>query len=146
MVPSADAVKNRSKKQQRKKKPPKLKTGVASSPRQYRDKENLLGEDQEEEGTEMEVEVVKPAPPRPRFKPRPSSSEQDILGGFVEAGLDKEDVQMFKLALSRLKGEGESLVEGLPWAHYPHNILSWVGSHDRSCDLLEDHITVHEVQ
>ena len=117
-VSSAEEVKKRTKKTQ-KRRPPKLKE---HSLKQYRDKESLDQEAMEEE-VEAE-EVIKPAPPRPRFKPRPSASEQSILEGFVEEGMDREDVQMFKLALARLKGEGDHLVEGLPWAHYPHNILS----------------------
>ncbi len=119
---SADEAKNRTKKQQGKR-PPKLK----ERRKQDQDKENLLdlldGDQEMEEGEEEEVEVLEVPKPAPRFKPRPSTAEQGILEGFVEEGLDREDVKMFKLALARLKGEGNPLVEGLPWAHYPHNIL-----------------------
>ena len=131
---SANEVKNRTTKQQRKK-ARKVKDQVEHSPKQYRDKENLLGELEE---AEEELELVKapvPPPPRPRFKRRPSVSDQNILESFIEEGLDKEDVQMFKLALARLKGEGDSLVEGLPWAHYPHNILCYIEFFKQwSCD------------
>lgn len=60
---------------------------------------------------------------KPRYKVRQPSADLCILEGFVEAGLDKEDVYMFKLAFARLKGEEDLLIGGLPWAHYPHNIL-----------------------
>lgn len=123
--PSVEEVKVQPEKRQRKKRrPAKRKAPVKSSPQQYRDKENLLDDVQEDE--EM-VEVVKPPPPKPRYKPRLTLEEQGVLEGLVgEPGLDKEDVQMFKLALGQLRGEEDSLVEDLPWAHYPHNILSWV--------------------
>ena len=38
-------------------------------------------------------------------------------------GLDKEDVEMFKLALKRLKEENDELVSDVPWAYYPSDIL-----------------------
>jgi hypothetical protein len=89
-------------------------------PSLYRDKENL-------DDGEEEVEVIRPpAPPKPKFKRRAAGLELGILGGFLEEGLDKEDVQMFKQALSRLRGEEDPLTQDLAWAHYPHNIL-WSG-------------------
>lgn len=69
-----------------------------------------------------EVEVSKPVPPKPKFKKRAAGAELGILEGFLMEGLDKEDVQMFKQALGRLKEEGDSLTQDLAWAHYPHNI------------------------
>lgn len=91
------------------------------SPTLNRDKENLMGLEGEGEG----VEVVKPLPPKPRFKRRPAIAEHGVLEAFLTGELDREDVQMFKLALARLKGEQDSLLEGVVWAHYPHNILLW---------------------
>ena len=89
-----------------------------------RDKENLLDVCVEDAGEEV-VEVVRPMLPRSRFKRRAVGAELGILEGFLTEGLDREDVQMFKLALSRLKGEGDPLVDDLDWAHYPHNILKY---------------------
>lgn len=106
----------------RPKKLKKPKAGRGGKP--YRNKENLVkdeeGEDEEEE---VEVEVVKQVPPKPRFKRRTAGVDSGILEGFLERGLDKEDVQMFKLALAGLKSEGDLLACDLAWAHYPHNIL-----------------------
>lgn len=83
------------------------------------DKENLVEIEDEVE----EVEVIKPVTPKPRYKKRPANADADILKAFVESGPDKEDIQMFKLALGRLKGEEDSLTMDVCWAHYPHNIL-----------------------
>lgn len=114
---SEDEVEERTRKKP--KRPAKLKKPKArndSSAPLYRDKENLMGDEEEMEG--------KPPTPRQRFKKRPASAELGIFEGFLEEGLDKEDVQMFKLALARLKGMGHLLTKDLGWAHYPHNILS----------------------
>ena len=59
-----------------------------------------------------------------RYKRRSSMCDSEVLESFVKAGLDKEDVQMFKLAIGRLRDEEDLLVSDLPWAHYPHHILS----------------------
>lgn len=72
----------------------------------------------------MEVEMMTPR--KPRFKRRSSVCDMEILDGFVEEGLDKEDVEMFKLAMARLRDLEEALVEDLPWAHYPSYILPYV--------------------
>lgn len=49
--------------------------------------------------------------------------------GFVgRGGPDKEEVHMLKLAMARMRAEeeeeGEELLEGVVWAHFPHNILN----------------------
>lgn len=90
------------------------------TPGLQRDKENLI--EPEEEILE-EVEVVKPVPPKPKFKARVASNELSILESFLVEGLDQEDVQMFKQAMGRLRGEADPLTQDLVWAHYPHNIL-----------------------
>ena len=109
------------------KRPKKLKREKEGEDFLYQDKENLLlVEGVGAEGRdEDEVEVVQPVLPRSRFKRRAAGAELGILEGFLTEGLDREDVQMFKLALSRLKGEGDPLAHGLGWAHYPHNILKY---------------------
>lgn len=65
----------------------------------------------------------KPAPPRPQFKKRLVSGDEEILRKVMERGPDKEDVQMFRLALGRMKSDGDEMVMGVSWAYYPHNIL-----------------------
>ena len=124
---SADEAKQRTRKPRAKRpskqKKPKQKGSddwAEDSPSLYRDKENLIGL---EEGEEVMVEVSKPVPPKPKFKRRAASAELSVLEGFLAEGLDKEDVQMFKHALGRLKGEEDPLTQDLAWAHYPHNIL-----------------------
>ena len=84
-----------------------------------------MEDQEEEEAGEEEIEVIKHAPPQPRYKQRQPSADVGILESFLtEGGLDKEDVQMFKLAYARLKGEEEDrVIEDLPWAHYPNYIL-----------------------
>ncbi len=63
-------------------------------------------------------------PPKPKYKKRAEIAEEEIVVEYLSSGPGKEDVQMFKLALARLLGEGEELVTGVRWAHYPDNILS----------------------
>ena len=69
--------------------------------------------------------VVKPAPRKPQFKKRMAKAEENALMAFVERGMDKEEVQMMKLALVKMMREGEELAVGMSWAHYPYNILSF---------------------
>ena len=83
-------------------------------------------EDSKENLTRVRKTVTKPVPPKPQFKKRSAVSEGEVLVGFVERGLDREDVQMFKFALGRLKGEGMMLTMDTLWAHYPHNILPFL--------------------
>ena len=72
---------------------------------------------------ELLEEEVEPQPCKPCYKRRVSIVESAVLDSFLEVGLDSEDVQMFKLAMARLKEEGDTLVDDIPWSHYPHNIL-----------------------
>ena len=65
----------------------------------------------------------KPAPPRPQFKRRLASVEDEILQRITQRGPDKEDVQMFKLAIGKMKDEKNEMAGGVSWAYYPHNIL-----------------------
>ena len=95
------------------------------------DEANLKSEQLEKDKeNRMEVEIdvpkkpSKPVPRRPQFKKRPTKGEEEILGSFLEKGLDKEDVLMMKLAFAKLKGMGDEMVEGMHWSYYPHNILS----------------------
>ena len=94
----------------------KLKSQVLEVDKENRNEERMAVE---------EIKVVpKPAPRRAQFKRRPIKSEEEILGLFLEKGLDKEDVLMMKLAFVKLKGLGDEMTEGMHWAYYPHNILS----------------------
>ena len=38
-------------------------------------------------------------------------------------GPDKEEIEMFKLAMQRLKKEGDGLLKDVHWGHYPSDIL-----------------------
>ena len=54
---------------------------------------------------------------------RPPSEESRILCNFRDYGPDEEDFEMFGLALKRLKEDKDELVDGVPWAYYPSDIL-----------------------
>ena len=56
------------------------------------------------------------------FKARLDEEEEEVLHQFWY-GLDKEDVEMFKLALKKMKQEKDELVSDVPWAYYPSDIL-----------------------
>ncbi len=62
-------------------------------------------------------------PRKARYKRRLSVVDAQVRESFLEEGLDKEDVQMFKLAMARLRDEEDSAVENTSWAHYPCYIL-----------------------
>lgn len=68
-------------------------------------------------------------PKRPMFKSRGEEEEEKLVGRMRDELPDKEDVAMFRLALRRLKEEGAELVGGVSWAHYPHDILSFLNFH-----------------
>ena len=55
----------------------------------------------------------------PQFSKRSSSEEERILSSLLVGGPDKEDIQMMRLALIRMKQEGESLAKRTHWAFYP---------------------------
>jgi len=59
------------------------------------------------------------------FPTRSAAEEDKILQQFSQDyGLDMEDIEMFKLALKRLKEEEkDELVSDVPWAYYPLDIL-----------------------
>ena len=54
-----------------------------------------------------------------------SELDEDIIMRevFNGDGPDREDVDMFKLALQKLKNEKDELVDGIHWAYYPSDIL-----------------------
>lgn len=85
--------------------------------------QNSVGAEDQGPGKDEFMEVINHVPPKPRFKKRLPNTEQAILGRFLEAGLDKEDVQMFRMAMARLKEKGDLLTSDVAWAHYPHHIL-----------------------
>ncbi len=103
-----------------------------------RDKENLLSQVR---AFSVNVEKFqKPVFParRAQFKKRSASTEEELLMAVVEKGLDREDVQMFKMAFSQMRGgeeEGRAVTTGIPWAYHPHNILSFLGRVGTPCVL-----------
>ena len=95
-----------------------LESGVLKAERLMIENENLSQ-------IQLDSEPVKPkpAPPRPQFKRRLVDVEDEILHRITQRGPDKEDVQMFKLALGKMRDEKTEMAEGISWAYYPHNIL-----------------------
>lgn len=95
-----------------------LESGVLEAEHLIMEKENLSR-------IQLDSKPVKPkpAPPRPQFKKRFTDVEEEILRRITQRGPDKEDVQMFKLALGKMRDEGNGTIEGVSWAYYPHNIL-----------------------
>lgn len=95
-----------------------LESGVLEAERLMMEKENFSR-------IQVDSKPVKPkpAPPRPQFKRRFADVEEEILRKITQRGPDKEDVHMFKLALGKMRDEGNGTVEGVSWAYYPHNIL-----------------------
>lgn len=89
--------------------------------------------------TEAEQAVVQPAvnrkPPAVKksskmaiFKRRTDQCEAEMMATFLQSSPDKEDLVILKEAMHQLKVMRDALVEGTPWAHYPHDILScqWI--------------------
>lgn len=77
--------------------------------------------------------AVEPPPPapvepvkRPMFKARCLEEEEKLARGLLGDPPDREDIVMLRLALGRMKGEGEELVGGVSWSYHPHDILSFV--------------------
>ena len=99
-------------------KAPTITTTVKARPLEE-DKENRTKDKIEEKKL-----TSKPAIRRAQFKKRPIKNEDEILGSFLDSGLDKEDVLMMKLAFVKLRDSNDDMVEGMHWAYYPHNILS----------------------
>ena len=59
-------------------------------------------------------------PSRAVFKRRSPDEEEKIVFDIFLRGLEWEEVQMFRLALSELKHQEEVLVADIHWSHYPH--------------------------
>ena len=80
----------------------------------------------DEEAEKLKKEELLTAQARQHsFPARSADAEDEILHQFRHGcGPDKEDVEMFKLALMRLKKGKDELVSGVPWAYYPSDILS----------------------
>lgn len=78
-----------------------------------------------EEDEKLKKEELLTAQARQHTFPARSSEEEDKLVNQFRHGYgpDKEEVEMFKLALKRLKGEKDDLVSDVPWAYYPSDIL-----------------------
>ena len=54
---------------------------------------------------------------------RQARNREYSVCNFRDYGLDEEDFEMFGLALKRLKEDKDELVDGVPWAYYPSDIL-----------------------
>ena len=69
-----------------------------------------------------------PAEPvkRPVFKARCLANEEWLARGLRDDPPDREDIVMLRLALGRLRGEGEELVGRVGWAYHPHDIHSYI--------------------
>ena len=80
----------------------------------------------DEEAEKLKKEELLTAQARQHsFPVRSADAEDKILHQFRHGyGPDKEDVEMFKLAIKRLKEEKDDLVSDVPWAYYPSDILS----------------------
>lgn len=63
------------------------------------------------------------SPRKAMFKPRLPGEEEELVDSFHRTPPDKEDLVLLRLALGRLREEGEELVEGVNWAYHPHDIL-----------------------
>ena len=57
----------------------------------------------------------------------PHSAKEFWTMQFLLCGPDEEDNEMFKLATKRLKEVKDELVDGVPWAYYPSDILLLCG-------------------
>lgn len=63
------------------------------------------------------------------YKKRPLSEEESIIRVFINEGLDTEDVDMLRLAYSRLIDEDSELISDVPWAYYPTTCILIVHLH-----------------
>jgi len=83
---------------------------------------------------EDEVEISKKreemltAQARQHSFPKRSTEEEELnLRTYLEEyGPDQEEVEMFKLALKKMKEAGDELVGDVPWSFYPSDILCCV--------------------
>ncbi len=69
-----------------------------------------------------------PPPPKeeikvPKYRKRTAIADAELMRRFLRDSFDSEDVLMMRLAYLRLKGTVSELTAGIPWAHYPSNIL-----------------------
>ena len=98
-------------------KPPK-------TPEAQSDTDNVVVEINEEDEKLKKEELLTAQARQHTFPARSSEEEDKLLNQFRHGyGPDKEEVEMFKLALKRLKGEKDDLVSDVPWAYYPSDIL-----------------------
>ena len=90
------------------------------------DIEQIIGEQQcnilsSPHKIEEEEEVKKKEVKYPK---RTLSAEKNLLELFLHSGLDKEDLLMIRLAFLRLRDDDSDIVNGIPWAYYPPDILT----------------------
>ena len=99
-------------------KPPK-------SPEAQNDNDNNVVVEINEEDERLKREELLTAQARQHSFPTRSAEEEDRILQQIRLGYgpDKEDVEMFKLALKRLKEEKDELVSDVSWAYYPSDIL-----------------------
>ena len=70
-----------------------------------------------------------PLPPKeeevkvPKYRKRTATADTELIGRFLCDSFDTEDVLMMRLAYLRLRGAESELINDIPWAHYPSNIL-----------------------
>ena len=97
-------------------KPPK-------TPEAQNDNDDFVEMDEEAEKLKRE-ELLTAQARQHSFPVRSAEEEPKILDQFYHGyGPEKEDVEMFKLALKRMKQEKGELVTDVPWAYYPADIL-----------------------
>ena len=98
-------------------KPPK-------SPEAQSDTDNVVVEINEEDEKLKKEELLTAQARQHSFPARSSEEEEKLVRQFRNGyGPDKEEVEMFKLALQRLKRDKDELVSDVPWAYYPSDIL-----------------------
>ena len=101
-------------------KPPK-------TPEAQNDNDDIVVEINEEEEKQRREELLTAQARQHSFPVRSAEREDEILHQFHDNyGPDKEDVEMLKQALKRLKEQKNELVDGVPWAYYPSDILSCI--------------------
>ena len=99
-------------------KPPK-------TPEAQNDSDHNVDVEVDEVDEKLQREEMLTAEARKHMFPARSAMEEDkILNEFHHTyGPSKEDVEMFRLALKRLKEEKDELATDVPWAYYPSDIL-----------------------
>ena len=97
---------------------------LPKTPEAQSDTDNVVVEINEEDEKLRKEELLTAQARQHSFPARSSEEEEKLVHQFRTGyGPDKEEVEMFKLALKRLKREKDELVSDVPWAYYPSDIL-----------------------